>query len=323
MFTVICWCKMKTLKELSLSNKLLVVLVIELLLLSILVGNFFTFSNFMNVFRQSSIIYMLALGQMLVLLVAGIDLSQGSIVGMVSVFSVVALKDFGVMAGILTGLLTGTAIGFINGFFVGKARVQPFITTLGTMYIINGITLSLTNGQPIFNIPLEYSKVFFYLGGGYILNIPIPFIIAILATIGMGVVLYLFPFGRHIYAVGDNEEAARLCGINIFKIKFIIYGLSGFFTSIGALMLTARVNSGEPLLGEGLLFESIGAVVVGGTSLMGGVGSIRGTILGVLIIGFLVNGLDMMNLSTFIKDIIIGMIIIFAVYSAIQKKRHK
>ena len=314
---------MKTLKELSLSNKLLVVLVIELMLLSIFVGNFFTFSNFMNVFRQTSIIYMLALGQMLVLLVAGIDLSQGSIVGMVSVFSVVALKDFGVMAGILTGILTGTAIGFINGFFVGKARIQPFITTLGIMYIINGITLSLTNGQPIFNIPLEYSKLFFYLGGGYILNIPIPFIIAILATIGMGIVLYLFPFGRHIYAVGDNEEAARLCGINIFKIKFIIYGLSGFFTSIGALMLTARVNSGEPLLGEGMLFESIGAVVVGGTSLMGGVGSIRGTIMGVLIIGFLVNGLDMMNLSTFIKDIIIGMIIIFAVYSAIQKKQHR
>jgi len=314
---------MKTLKELSLSNKLLVVLVIELMLLSIFVGNFFTFSNFMNVFRQTSIIYMLALGQMLVLLVAGIDLSQGSIVGMVSVFSVVALKDFGVMAGILTGILTGTAIGFINGFFVGKARIQPFITTLGIMYIINGITLSLTNGQPIFNIPLEYSKLFFYLGGGYILNIPIPFIIAILATVGMGIVLYLFPFGRHIYAVGDNEEAARLCGINIFKIKFIIYGLSGFFTSIGALMLTARVNSGEPLLGEGMLFESIGAVVVGGTSLMGGVGSIRGTIMGVLIIGFLVNGLDMMNLSTFIKDIIIGMIIIFAVYSAIQKKRQR
>ena len=314
---------MKTLKELSLNNKLLVVLVIELLLLSIFAGNFFTFSNFMNVFRQTSIIYMLALGQMLVLLVAGIDLSQGSIVGMVSVFSVVALKDFGVMAGIVTGIVTGTAIGFINGFFVGKAKVQPFITTLGTMYIINGITLSLTNGQPIFNIPLEYSKVFFYLGGGYILNIPIPFIIAILATAGMGIVLYLVPFGRHIYAVGDNEEAARLCGINIFKIKFIVYGLSGFFTAIGALMLTARVNSGEPLLGEGLLFESIGAVVVGGTSLMGGVGGIRGTIMGVLIIGFLVNGLDMMNLSTFIKDIIIGTIIIFAVYSAIQKKQHR
>jgi ribose/xylose/arabinose/galactoside ABC-type transport system permease subunit len=313
---------MKKLKELSLNNKLLVVLVIELLLLSVFVGNFFTFSNFMNVFRQTSIIYMLALGQMLVLLVAGIELSQGSIVGMVSVFSVVALKDFGVMAGIFTGVLTGTAIGFINGFFVGKAKIQPFITTLGTMYIINGITLSVTNGQPIFNIPPEYSKVFFYLGGGYILNIPIPFIIAILATIVMGVVLYLVPFGRHIYAVGDNEEAAKLCGINIFKIKFIVYGLSGFFTSIGALMLTSRVNSGEPLLGEGLLFESIGAVVVGGTSLMGGVGSIRGTIFGVLIIGFMVNGLDMMNISTFIKDIIIGIIIIFAVYSAIQKKIH-
>lgn len=310
-------------KELSLNNKLLVVLVIELLLLSIFVGNFFTFSNFMNVFRQTSIIYMLALGQMLVLLVAGIDLSQGSIVGMVSVFSVVALKDFGVMAGILTGLVTGTAIGFINGFFVGKARIQPFITTLGTMYIINGITLSLTNGQPIFDIPLEYSKAFFFLGGGYILNIPIPFIIAILATVGLGIVLYAVPFGRHIYAVGDNEEAAKLCGINIFKIKFIVYGLSGFFTAIGALMLTSRVNSGEPLLGEGMLFESIGAVVVGGTSLMGGVGSIRGTIMGVLIIGFLVNGLDMMNLSTFIKDIIIGMIIIFAVYSAIQKKQNR
>jgi ribose/xylose/arabinose/galactoside ABC-type transport system permease subunit len=313
---------MKTLKELSLNNKLLVVLVIELLLLSIFVGNFFTFSNFMNVFRQTSIIYMLALGQMLVLLVAGIDLSQGAIVGMVSVFSVVALKDFGVIPGILTGILTGTAIGFINGLFVGKARVQPFITTLGTMYIINGITLSVTNGQPIFDIPLEDSRVFFYLGGGYIFNIPIPLIIAVLSTIVMGVVLYLVPFGRHVYAVGDNEEAAKLCGVNIFKIKFIVYGLSGFFTAIGALMLTSRVNSGEPLLGEGMLFESIGAVVVGGTSLMGGVGSIKGTIMGVLIIGFLVNGLDMMNLSTFIKDIIIGMIIIFAVYSSIQKKQN-
>ncbi len=277
--------------------------------------NFFTLRNFTNVLTQSSALLFLAGGQTVAILSAGLDLSQGSIVSLVSVVTAVNIIRFGLVAGSLLGLAAGTLAGVINGLFVGKARIQPFIVTLGMFYVASGAAMTYVNGSAVFGVPDPARSQWFWLGGGYVGWIPVPVLLAALSLVAVHYLLTRMQFGRHVYALGGNEQVAVLSGINVARVKVWVYALSGFMASCGGYILSARVISGQPLLGAGsLLLQSIGAVVIGGTSLFGGEGSILRTILGVLFIAFMVNGLNILAISTFVQDIIIGSLIILSVW---------
>ena len=301
--------------------KLVVAFSVMYLIFVILSPRFLTLSNTLNVFRQASALFMLACGQTLVLLVAGIDLSQGSLVGLVSVVTALALIRYGLLMGIVAGLLTGGGCGFIYGLLITKGRVPPFIVTLGGLFIGGGVTLIITKGQPIFGFPDSVAKPFSFIGEGYIGIVPVPVILLILVLIFSHRMLRLTRFGRYIYAIGGNEEAARLSGIKIEKWKTLVYVLDGFLVAIGSIILTSRVNSGQPLLGGGLMMESLGAAVIGGNSLMGGQGGILQALLGVCFISFMVNGLDLTGISTFVKETLIGVLIIVAVLASVQRNK--
>ncbi len=292
---------------------LVIALVVLLIIFAILAPNFLTVSNILNVLRHASPLFMLATGQTLVILLAGIDLSQGSLVGFVSVMTGLAMMQFGsIPAGIVVGLLTGATVGFVSSLLITKAKVQPFIVSLGFLFSIYGLTFSITGGNRIVGLP----ELFFVVGGGMVGGvIPVPVIIFAVVAFALHQVLRRTPFGRNIYAVGGNQEAARLSGVGIDRTKIFAWALNGFLVALGSIILTSRVGSGEPWMGGfDMLLESIAAAVIGGTSLFGGKGGIGGTIVGVLIIAFLVNGLTLMGMNQFVREITVGLLIILAVW---------
>jgi ribose transport system permease protein len=284
---------------------------------------FLTTDNIMNVLRQSSVVFFLAAGQTLALLSAGIDLSQGSIVSLVSVITAdLMMRGYGVWMGMAGGLATGLACGLFTGLWVGKARLNPFIATLGMNYIAAGIALLYTGGDAIFGLPKDCLTVMGAIGEGHFLNIPIP---VILGGISL-VIMYLFMnhsrLGRHIYSVGGSQEATLVSGINLARVRVWVYVLSGFLSAVGGVVLSCRTISGQPILGGGtLLLESLGATVIGGTSLFGGEGGIFRTLLGVMIISFGINGLNLLATSTYMQDVIVGAIIIFSVWIGILRRK--
>lgn len=275
---------------------------------------FFTVSNIFSVLRQASVLFLLASGQTLIVITGGIDLSQASLIGLCSTLIGLGLLNYGVWEGIIIGLLMGLISGIISGLLIGWRKLEPFIITLGMMYALEGVTLIITGGKPVFGIESSVLRVFCFIGRGYFLKIiPIPVIILFIFIFIMYAVLHKLKYGRHLLAVGGNEIAARLSGINISSTKMIAYLGNGILVSIAAIILTARAGSGQPLMGGGMLMESIGAVVVGGISLKGGRGNVFQTILGVLFMAFMVNGLDILGISTFVKQLLIGCIIISGV----------
>jgi ribose/xylose/arabinose/galactoside ABC-type transport system permease subunit len=284
---------------------------------------FLTVQNILNVLRQSSVVFFLASGQTLALLSAGIDLSQGSIVSLVSVITAdIMMRGYGFYSGVLGGIAVGTACGLFTGLWVGKARLNPFIATLGMNYIAAGIALLYTGGDSIFGLPKDCLSTMGWIGEGYFLKIPIP---AIFAGINLAI-MYLFlnrtKLGRYIYSVGGSQDAAVVSGINISCVKIWVYTLSGLLSAIGGVILTSRCISGQPILGGGtLLLESLGATVIGGTSLFGGEGGIFRTLLGVMIMSFGVNGLNLLATSTYMQDMIVGGIIIFSVWIGILRRK--
>ena len=300
---------------------LLFAFIIMCIVYSILSPYFLTLNNITNVLRNAAVILCMACGQTFVLLSAGIDLSQGSIVSLVSVITVDMIVKHGLILGSLLGIGVGVLFGLINGIVIGKLRVQPFIATLGMLYMASGTALFYSGGAPIYGLEGAQKDAFFWFGGSYIGPIPLPVIFATIALLVCYLILNRTKFGRHVYALGGNEEVARLGGVNIARIKIAIYTLSGFFSAIGSYLLTSRVISGQPILGAGmLLMQSIGAVVIGGTSLFGGEGGVFRTLLGVLLISFIVNGLNLLAVSTFIQEIVIGAIIILSVMVSVFRK---
>lgn len=286
---------------------------------------FLTVKNFLNVFRQSAVVFFLASGQTLAILCAGIDLSQGSIVSLVSVVTAdVIMRDYGVLAGAVCGIASGTLCGLFNGIWIGKARLNPFIVTLGMNFIASGIALLYTGGDAIFGLPQDSLEIFGWFGEGYLGGIPVPIILAAINLAVMYFFLTRTRLGRHIYATGGNQETATVSGIRVARIKIYVYTLSGLLASIGGFILSSRCISGQPILGGGsLLLESIGGVVIGGTSLFGGEGGILRTLLGVLIMSFMVNGLNLLATSTFAQDMIVGGIVIFSVWMSILRQRQR
>jgi ribose transport system permease protein len=279
-----------------------------------LTPSFLTISNMANVARQVSILALVAWGQTMVILSAGIDLSVGSVVAMVSVFSAMGMQDYGEIGFVFYGVAAGTIAGFVNGFLIGKVRLAPFIATLGMLSVARGVALTATNGVPIFGLP---DSGIYSIGRGFVGPIPAPVLFAVAGLLLTWILLYHTKFGTYVYAIGGNEESAKLAGINLARVRILIYTLTGFLAGVGGVVLTGRVKSGQPLLGDGLELESIAAVVIGGVSLFGGRGRLAGTIWGVVLIGILSNGLNLIGVSTFVQRIVIGAVIILAVSATV------
>ena len=289
----------------------LLALVLMFFVYALLSPNFLTVRNMTNVLVQASPLLILATGQTFALLMGGLDLSQGSIVSLVSVVTAAVMMKHGFVAGSLAGLAAGVGVGLLNGLLVGRARIQPFIVTLGMLYVAAGTAMVVSGGSTIFGLPRPDVDYFFWFGGGYLGALPVPVLIAAVLVLAAHLLLTRTRVGRHIYAIGGNEQVAIMSGINAANVKVVIFTISGGFAAIGGYMLSGRVISGQPLLGSGeLLLQSIGAVIIGGTSIFGGEGGVLRTVVGVLVIAFMVNGLNLLAISTFTQQIIVGAIII-------------
>lgn len=290
------------------------------IVLWIMTPYFLTVSNLLNVAQQTSINAIIAVGMTFVIITAGIDLSVGSLVA----FSGVVLASV-LQAGvplpiaILVGLGVGLSCGMINGLLITQGRIPPFISTLGMMSVARGAALLYTKGRPVSG----FSENFRYLATGEIFHIPVPVIIMGVVYIIAHFVLNRTKLGRYAYAIGGNEEAAILSGINVKLYKTMVYALCGLLSGLAALILTARLNSAQPIAGNMYELDAIAATVIGGTSLMGGEGTVLGTLIGALIMGVLRNGLNLLGVSSFIQQIVIGSVIIIAVLldMALKKQR--
>jgi ribose transport system permease protein len=268
-----------------------------------------TVPNLTAVALQSSINAIIAIGMTLVIISAGIDLSVGSIAGLASVVAATVMTTQGLGVGVAVGLAVGIAAGAINGVLIARVGLAPFIVTLGTLALFRGTALVFTNGQPIYGIPEAFRSIF----AGSLGPIPTPVIIAIVCALIVDFVLRRTTFGEHIVAIGGNEEAARLCGVAVGRVKALIYVIAGALSALGGFVLVARIGAAEPIGGTGYELDAIAATVIGGTSLFGGVGTIGGTLIGALILGGLRNGLTLMNVQSFWQQVASGLVIIFAV----------
>ena len=285
---------------------------------------FLTQLNLFNVARQISITGLIALGMTFVILTAGIDLSVGSLLAFCGMVAAVVAKGttantlslgtteatgWGWPVALLTAVLVGIAAGFVQGLLITLLRVPPFVVTLGGLTIFRGFTLMLSGGGPISGFPSDMR----WFGTGLVGPVPVPVIVFALAAVLCHVVLRFTRFGRAVYAVGGNAEAARLSGIRVDRVLVSVYMIVGFFAGLAAFVLAARLNSAEAVAGMGYELTVISAVVIGGTSLFGGIGSIGGTVVGATLIGVLVNGLQLNNVSSYTQQVTIGFILIAAV----------
>lgn len=284
------------------------------LIVSLLSPRFLTFSNILNVLRQTSINSVIAAGMTFVILTGGIDLSVGSVLAISgAICASLIASGVGVFLAVIMALILGGAIGVLTGIIISKGKIQPFIATLVTMTVIRGATLVFTDGKPITLGNSEAAKAFYNIGGGYILGIPIPIYIMAIVFLTAYYVLTQTRLGRYIYALGGNEEAAKLSGIDISKIKVSVYAISGLLSAVAGIIITSRLSSAQPNAGLGYELDAIAAVVLGGTSLAGGAGTILGTISGALIIGILNNALNLLNVSSYYQMIAKGSVILIAV----------
>ena len=292
----------------------LIALLLLVIGISIISPEFRTGSNFLSLLRQSSINGLIAFGMTCVILTDAIDLSVGSVLDLSTVLCA-GMISAGVPAGaaMLLALLIGTALGAVSGLLVTKGRLQAFIATLITMTVYRGATMIFTGGKPISN--LGDSFVLKLVGRGNLFRIPIPVILLVLIFIGFYFLLNKTTFGRAVYATGSNWKCAKLAGININKTKIIVYAISGFMSALAGLILLSRLGSAPPTLGAGYELDAIAAVALGGTSMSGGRGKIYGTLIGVLIIAVLNNGLNILGVSSYYQDVIKGFVILIAVLS--------
>lgn len=302
------------------SNKPLIGLVIFAVIVSILNPRFLTHANILNVLRQTSINSIIAIGMTLVILTGGIDLSVGSILAFCgAVMASLLNAGYNPLLAFIVTLALGLVFGFFNGFLVSKMKLQAFIVTLVTMTFLRGATLVFTEGKPI--TVDDGGLLFENIGGGYLFDIPIPIYIMIALFVAGHYLLMHTKFGRYTYAIGGNEEATKLSGINVDKVKMWVYGLCGMLSALAGVILTSRLYSAQPTAGSGYELDAIAAVVLGGTSLAGGVGRVTGTALGALIIGVLGNALNLLNVSSYYQMMIKAIVILIAVL--IDRKSNK
>ena len=286
------------------------VLLLMIGLMAILAPNFWTVDNGLNVARAVSINAILAAGMTIVILTGGIDLSVGSNVAVSGVAAVLLwTAGWPAAACILAGILVGSAAGLLNGTLTAYLGLPAFIVTLGALTYLRGLAYSLTDAQPLIASDMGYRG----LGNGSIAGIPSPVVVMVGVYVVLWFVLQRTRFGRQVYAIGGNAEAARLAGIKVKRVLTKVYVIMGACAGLAGVIFSARVLSGQPKAGEGYELDAIAAVVLGGTSLMGGIGRIQGTLVGALIIGVLSNGLVLMNVPFFYQLMIKGSVIVLAV----------
>ncbi|NMM62127.1 ribose ABC transporter permease [Clostridium sp. P21] len=300
----------RDIKSLLFKYKSLIGLLILCIVISVLTPRFLTIPNILNVFTQVSVNAIIAVGMCFVILTGGIDLSVGSTLAIAgAIAATLAQKNVNIVLILVLTVIIGGLIGLINGIIVAKGKIQAFIVTLATMTIFRGVTYVYTNGTPISGLGSSFT----FIGNGTVFGIPLPVVIIVIVAVLAWYVLTQTRYGRYVYAVGGNEDSSRLSGINTDKIKALVYVLSGAAAALSAIVVTSRIGSASPNAGSGFELDAIAAVVLGGTSLSGGEGSLTGTIIGAMIIGVLNNGLNLMNVSPFYQSIVKGLVILLAV----------
>jgi ribose transport system permease protein len=286
--------------------------------LSISSEYFLTTTNLSSVVRQTAVINLMALGMTMVIIAGGIDLSVGSILAIGGLLGTMAMeKGAPIPVGIVVGTLAGTFWGFANGFMTTQLRINPFIVTLGTMGIVRGIALIISNGLPVHQIP----PAFAYLGEGNLLRVPFVLWILLFCALTVHVVLEHTRLGRYAFAIGSNTEAAVYSGVAVNFHTAAVYTISGALTGLAGMIEASRLMTGQPTAGQGYELQAIAAVVIGGGSLRGGEGSVVGTLVGAFIMGLLSNGSDLLGISPYLQQAIIGAVIILAVAADELRKR--
>ncbi|MDB8803865.1 ribose ABC transporter permease [Romboutsia sp. 1001216sp1] len=301
-------------KNILIKYKSLVGLLLLVGIVSILSPSFLSTKNIFNILRQTSVNAIIAAGMTFVILTGGIDLSVGSILAISgAICASLLVSGQNIVIAIVISILIGAVVGFFNGFVISKGKLQPFIATLATMTILRGLTLVFTDGKPITlgsgDLAINFGKI----GGGEIFSIPTPAIIMIVVFLVCAYILNSTKMGRYTYALGSNEEATKLSGLNTDKIKIWVYTISGILSALAGVIITSRLYSAQPTAGTGYELDAIAAVVLGGTSLTGGKGKITGTIIGALIIGVLSNALNILDVSSYYQMMVKGVVILIAV----------
>lgn len=302
-------------------------LVLLVLIFALSSSNFFTFNNIIGILIATSVIGVLSIGSTFVIITGGIDLSVGTVMTFSAVMTGVFITNWGlpIPIGVIGGMLAGAACGFVNGTVVSKMKMPPFIATLAMMMITAGLSLVISGTKPIYftDTPLFHdiamSTPIAHLFHG--LKVPNTVFIFFGLAIIAGLVLAKTVLGRYNYAIGSNEEATRLSGINVGNWKIAIYALTGLFSGIAGVLMASRLNSAQPALGQGYELQAIAAVVIGGTSLSGGQGSMLGTVIGALIMSVLTNGLQILSVPQQWQTVIIGLVVLLAVYADILRRR--
>ena len=296
-----------------------VTLIILFVSLSIASPHFLTNTNLSSVVRQTAVINIMALGMTLIIVSGGIDLSVGAILAMAGLLGTMAMeKGQPIVAAILIGILTGGVWGFVNGFLTTRLRINPFIVTLGTLGIVRGLTLIISNGLPVHQIPREFS----FLGEGNVLGVPFVLWILLACALIVHVIMEHTKLGRYAFAIGSNTDAAWYAGIPVSFHTTAVYAIGGLLTGLSGMIEASRLMTGQPTAGQGYELQAIAAVVIGGGSLRGGEGSVIGTLVGAFIMGLLSNGSDLLGISPYLQQAIIGAVIILAVtFDELRKRK--
>lgn len=294
-------------------------LIILFVALSVASPYFLTANNLASVVRQTAVFNTMALGMTIVIITGGIDLSVGSILGLAGLGGAMALEaGYPVAVGVLAGVLIGTACGFLNGLLITRLAIPPFVVTLGTLGVYRGMALIFSNGLPVHKIPQAFS----FLGEGNLLGVPFVLWMLVICAVAMHLVLEHTRLGRYAFAIGSNRVASVYAGIPVDFHVTAVYAIGGALSGLAGMIEASRLMTGQPTAGQGYELQAIAAVVIGGGSLNGGEGSVVGTLIGAFIMGLLSNGADLLNISNYWQQIIIGSVIILAVtLDEVRKRR--
>lgn len=306
--------KISAVKRFLIEQRSILALLALIAVVSFLNPNFFTSDNLLNILRQTSVNAVIAIGMTYVILIAGIDLSVGSVLALTSAVAATLIsQNCSVYWVVPLILVFGACLGLINGALVAFGKVQAFMATLIMMLLLRGITMIYMNGRPISTGFSENADAFAWIGTGILAGVPVPVWLMFMLFIVAWYILSQTRMGRHIYALGGSEAAAALSGINIQKVKLFVFAVSGLLAALAGLIVSSRLGSAQPTAGTGYELDAIAAVVVGGTSLMGGKGRIFGTLIGALIIGFLSNALNLLNIDSYYQLVAKALVILAAV----------
>jgi inositol transport system permease protein len=300
---------------------LYVAFVLIFIVLAIANPNFISKMNLINILKQGSITAVVATGATFVLILGGLDLSIGSVVAFAGVCSAFfgMPDEYPLIVPILVSISAGAACGLLNGIIIAKGKVPAFIATLGTMTALRGMALMVTDAKPIFGL----SKGYIFLGSGKVFGIPMLIIAMLVVMVIAYIILDKTRFGRRIYAIGGNETAAYVSGVNVVKIKVFVYILAGALSGFTGMLFAGRIQSGTPVMAQGLELDAIAAAVIGGVSTTGGIGRAYGAVVGALLLTMVNNGLDLLGVSTYLQQVVMGTIIILSVYFDVRGKKGK